>query len=62
MATTVGGNFGRLQVHPMLMEYASAAFSKLWAAMTREKEQLDKMASVHIDKGVITFVTKGAVQ
>jgi hypothetical protein len=62
VATTVGGNFGRLQVHPMLMEYASAAFSKLWAAMTREKEQLDKMASVHIDKGVITFVTKGAVQ
>jgi hypothetical protein len=61
-ATNVGGNFGRLQVHPALMEYASAAFNKLWGAMTREKEQLDKMASVRVDKGTITFVTKGAPQ
>ena len=60
VATTVGGNFGRLKVHPVLMEYAGAAFNKLWAAMSREKQQLDKMASVRIDKGLITFVTKGA--
>ena len=44
------------------MEYAGAAFNKLWGAMTREKEQLDKMASVRIDKGAITFITKGATQ
>jgi hypothetical protein len=62
VATNVGGNFGRLKVHPALMEYAGAAFNKLWGAMTREKQQLDKMASVRIDKGAITFVTKGATQ
>jgi hypothetical protein len=62
VATTIGGHFGRLQVHPEIMTYASAAFQQLWGALTREKEQLDKMQSVRIDKGSITFVSKGAAR
>jgi hypothetical protein len=60
VATPIAGHFGRLQVHPQIMTYASAAFQQLWGALIREKEQLDKMQSVRIDKGSITFVSKGA--
>ena len=49
-------------MHPEIMTYASAAFRQLWGALTREKEQLDKMQSVRIDKGSISFVSKGAAR
>ena len=62
IATNVGGNFGRLSVHPLLMQYADAAFRKLWGALKRERQQMDKMQRVVVDKGRITLVTKGAVR
>lgn len=61
-ATCVGGNFGRMQVHPLVMQYADFAFQRLWTALKREREQMDKMASVRIDKGRIQFVTKGGAR
>ncbi len=60
IATNVGGNFGRLSLHPVLMQYADAAFRKLWGALKRERQQMDKMQRVVVDKGRITLVTKGA--
>jgi hypothetical protein len=59
-ATNVGGNFGRLAVHPLIMQYADVAFKPLWAALKRERGNMDKMQAVLVDKGRIVLVTKGA--
>jgi hypothetical protein len=56
----VGGNFGRLPVHLKAMKYLDVAFQKLWTALKREHEQVDKMQGVQVSQGQITFVTKGA--
>ena len=58
-ATCVGGNFGRMNVHPAVMKYADFAFQKLWAALKRDRDQIEKMQSVKVDKGTISFVTRG---
>jgi hypothetical protein len=58
VATNVGGNLGRLPVHPMIMEYCGSAFGQLWAALQREKALLDAMQSVSVQPGVFVFVTK----
>jgi hypothetical protein len=59
-ATIVGGNFGRLPVHPRVMDYADATFSSLWASLQPERKQMDKMGSVKIEDKRINLVTKGA--
>jgi hypothetical protein len=56
----VGGNFGRLPVHLQVMQYLDFAFQKLWTALKREHEQVEKMQNVQIGQGNIIFVTKGA--
>lgn len=61
-AECAGGNFGRLSVHPLLMKYADVAFQKLWTALKRERDQMDRMQSVKVEKGSIQFVTKGAAR
>ena len=54
----IGGNFGRLAVHPALMRYADFAFQKLWAALKREQEQLNRMQTIVLQKGQVVVVTK----
>jgi hypothetical protein len=61
-ADCVGGNFGRLRVHPLLMEQVDFAFAKLWASLKRERDQMDRMQAVIVDKERISFVTKGGVR
>jgi hypothetical protein len=61
-AVIVGGNFGRLQVDPRIMEYADAAFQKLWGALERERKQMDKMQVVVVKQGQIDLMTKGALR
>jgi hypothetical protein len=56
----VGGNFGRLPVPLPAMQYLDFVFQKLWTALKREHEQVQKMQSVSIGQGRIDFVTKGA--
>ena len=58
VATNVGGNLGRLPVHPMIMEYCGFAFQQLWSALQREKSLLDKMQSVQVQPGSFIFVTR----
>jgi hypothetical protein len=58
VATNVGGNLGRLPVHPMIMEYCSSAFDQLWAALQHEKSLLDGMQAVSVQPGVFLFTTK----
>jgi hypothetical protein len=56
----LGGNFGRLPVRREVMQYLDIAFQKLWTALKREHEQVQKMQSISITQGQILFVTKGA--
>lgn len=56
----VGGNFGRLPVHMKAMNYLDFAFQKLWVALKREHDQVQKMQNVQVSQGQIIFVTKGA--
>ncbi len=60
--TILGGNFGRLAVHPMAMQYLDFFFKKLWEALQRERKQMDKMQMVIVQKGTMTLVTKGGTQ
>ena len=58
VADNVGGNLGRLPVHPMIMEYCGFAFQHLWDALQREKSLLDKLQSVTVEPDGFTIVTK----
>jgi len=58
VATNVGGNLGRLPVHPMIMEYCESAFDQVWAALQREKALMDNMQSVSVQPGAFVFTTK----
>ena len=61
-ASNVGGNFGRVAIHPFLMNYASAAFQPLWKTLKRERDQVQGMQNVVVEKERIGFVTKGRVR
>lgn len=58
----ISGNIGRLPVHPAVMEYVSYAFPfrKLWAAMKREGEYLQKMQDIRVEQGRVVLVSRGA--
>ena len=58
VAVNVGGNVGRMPVHPMLMEYCGTAFQQLWAALQRERSLLDKLQGVTVQPDAFTIVTK----
>ena len=60
--TIAGGNFGRLAVHPLAMQYLDLFFQKLWTALSHESKQMERMQTVLVQKGTITLVTKGGVQ
>ena len=55
----VGGNFGRLAVHPLAMQYLDFFFQKLWGLLPNERKQMDRMQTVAVQKGTITLVSKG---
>ena len=58
-ATLIGGNFGRLAVHPDLMQYLDFSFQKLWTALAQQKKQLADMQTIVVQKGTVSLVTKG---
>jgi hypothetical protein len=57
-ATNVGGNFGRLMIHPQIMMYADMVFKKLWDALSRERKLLEHFQSFEIHKDHIDLVSK----
>lgn len=56
----IGGSFGRLPVHPEVMQHLDWSFDKLWAALKRERGYLDKLQSITATEGQLTLITKGA--
>ncbi|MEA3188118.1 MAG: hypothetical protein QOD99_1948 [Chthoniobacter sp.] len=59
-ATTIGGNIGRLPIHPLIMGYSDVVFKKLWDALVHEQKLVDGMQSIVLHHGKIELVTKGA--
>ena len=59
-AKQTGMHFGRLGFHPLFMEYLGFPFAKLWTALKREHEQMNRMQTVTVEKGRIILVTKPA--
>ena len=60
--TLLGGNFGRIAVHPLAMQYLDAFFQKLWTALSHERKQMDGMQRVEVQNGTIILVTKPGAQ
>lgn len=56
--TNIGGNFGRLRVHPFLMQYADFFFDKIWPSLRKEHVQMQRMQIIQIEAGKVTMVTK----
>lgn len=54
-AENLGGQFGRLPVHPLLMPYLNLPTKNLWNAMKREKRLMDQLASVEVTKDGIVL-------
>jgi hypothetical protein len=62
-AKNTGGAFGRMPVHPLVMQYADALFNNVWPALRREKKLLDQLKSVSVEqdkqtkKGIFVMTT-----
>jgi len=55
----IGGNLGRLSIHPLLMHGCDYLFSRVWTALHREDQNMRRLAAVQIDLEQITLTTKG---
>ena len=59
-AENVGGNFGKLPIHPLLMKYASPVlFGDLAASLKPELDSLRKAPYLRIDKQQVILATSG---
>jgi hypothetical protein len=58
----VSGYVGRLPVHPAVMEYVAYAFPfrGLFASMKRERDLLQKLRDVRVEKGSVTLISRGS--
>ena len=59
VATNIGGSFGRVNVHPVLMDGLNYMFQSFWDAMKRENQAMQHLQSIDIDKGRVTMVVRG---
>jgi hypothetical protein len=60
-ATNIGGNIGRMAIHPLLMHYLDLVlFSELQTSLKPEYDRLKKLDALHIDKGRVTITGRGA--
>jgi hypothetical protein len=60
IATNLGGNIGRLPIHPLIMERISPfIFSSLAEALKREYGIVAQMQTVVVRKGRVDMVSKG---
>lgn len=58
--TNIGGNLGRLAVHPLIMQGCDYLFQGLWTALHREEQHMHELQLIVIEKGKISLITKGA--
>lgn len=54
VVTNKGGNIGRLQIHPLIMDNIDIIFADVWGALDREYKLLTKMGGIEFhDKSVV---------
>jgi transcription initiation factor TFIIIB Brf1 subunit/transcription initiation factor TFIIB len=54
-AKNVGGRFGSLPIHPLIMPFLEYPVQKLWSAMKRERRLMERLADVEVTKGAIVL-------
>lgn len=59
-ATCVGGQLGRLPVHPLLMDQLDIIFDSLWKALKGERQSFFLMANVEVHDGEIILTNAPA--
>lgn len=59
MATPISASIGRVSIHPRLLMGAELAFKGLSQALSRERDFMNKMQAVTVEKGRILLVTRG---
>lgn len=57
VAENAGGHFGRLPIHPKIMEHGDMMFAQVWGALKREKKLMDNLTEVRIGNGQMTLST-----
>jgi len=61
--TNIGGNIGRLPIHPLLMRYLDMVlYTDLATSLKREYTELKKLQALHIEKGKVILTGRGAVK
>lgn len=60
--TNIGGNLGRVAVHPMIMQGCDYLFQGLWGAMKREEKNMHSLQLIVIEQGKISLITKGSAK
>lgn len=59
VATPKGTNFGRLNLPAQATILTEKLFAPIWAKLTNEREQLDKLAAIEVRKDGIILTAKG---
>jgi hypothetical protein len=54
----VGGQIGRLQVHPKLMQFGDILFADLRTALERERRLISKLGAIELHSKQVVFVPK----
>jgi hypothetical protein len=54
----VGGQIGRLQLHPKLMQFSDIIFVDLRTALERERRLISKLAAIELHSKQVVFVPK----
>ena len=57
---TRGGEIGRLQVHPKLMQFGDILFADLRTALERERKMIGKLSAIELHPKQVVFVAKQA--
>jgi len=57
-ASNIGGSFGRLPIHPLIMKYADPMFADLWGALDRERKAVAKMAGMELHPQAVVLTPK----
>jgi hypothetical protein len=57
-ASNLGGNIGRLPIHPVLMKYADVIFADLWGALDRERKSVAKMNAIEFHPQAVVLTPK----
>lgn len=62
VVSSKGGSIGRLQVHPVIMQFGDIIFADLWAALEREHKLVSKMGGIEFHAKTVVLTAPAPVQ